>query len=113
MTRSVGTGLLHHVELWVPDLRRTTASWGWLLEELGYQAFQCWDDGISFRLGPTYLVFERSPDLEAGPHQRTRAGLNHLAFHAGNRASVEVTACAALVRTASTMPASAHAGTRW
>jgi hypothetical protein len=27
-------GLLHHVELWVPDLDRAVASWGWLLTEL-------------------------------------------------------------------------------
>jgi len=88
-------GLLHHVELWVPDLPRTTASWGWLLGELGYQPFQRWADGISFRFGPTYLVFEHSPDLVAGLHQRTRAGLNHLAFHAGDRASVDALAAAA------------------
>ena len=30
-----------------------------------------------------------------GPHQRTRAGLNHLAFHAGDRASVDALAAAA------------------
>jgi catechol 2,3-dioxygenase-like lactoylglutathione lyase family enzyme len=88
-------GLLHHVELWVPDLRRATASWGWLLAELGYQPFQRWADGFSFRLGPTYLVFEQSADLIAGSHQRTRAGLNHLAFHAGDRASVDALAEAA------------------
>jgi hypothetical protein len=35
-------GTLHHVELWVPDLGRAAASWGWLLTELGYQPFQDW-----------------------------------------------------------------------
>ena len=34
------TGLLHHVELWVPDLDRAVASWGWLLAQLGYARFQ-------------------------------------------------------------------------
>ena len=29
---------LHHVELWVPDLGRAVASWGWLLTELGRRA---------------------------------------------------------------------------
>src|SRR5205807_528561 len=29
-------GALHHVEIWVPDLDRTVASFGWLLERLGY-----------------------------------------------------------------------------
>jgi catechol 2,3-dioxygenase-like lactoylglutathione lyase family enzyme len=30
-------GGLHHVELWVPDLARARAEWGWLLSELGYE----------------------------------------------------------------------------
>jgi catechol 2,3-dioxygenase-like lactoylglutathione lyase family enzyme len=38
-------GLLHHVELWVPDLARARAHWGWLLGRLGYEPFQDWDAG--------------------------------------------------------------------
>ena len=38
-------GTLHHVELWVPDLTRALAEWGWLLGELGYAEFQDWPDG--------------------------------------------------------------------
>ena len=34
------TGALHHVELWVPDLERAKAQWGWLLTRLGYERFQ-------------------------------------------------------------------------
>lgn len=89
------TGLLHHVKLWVPDLDRTVSSWGWLLAELGYQPFQRWPDGVSFRMGPTYLVFERSPDQASGPHERTRPGVNHLAFHAADRVQVDALATAA------------------
>lgn len=88
-------GLIHHVELWVPDLDRAVGSWGWLLTELGYQQFQRWSVGISFRLGPGYVVLEQSPDLLAGPHERCRAGLNHLAFHATDRAQVDRLAVAA------------------
>ena len=33
-------GMLHHVELWVPELARAVAEWGWLLGELGYVEFQ-------------------------------------------------------------------------
>jgi hypothetical protein len=36
-TSRPGIGELHHVELWVPDLGRATASWGWLLGALGYE----------------------------------------------------------------------------
>jgi catechol 2,3-dioxygenase-like lactoylglutathione lyase family enzyme len=88
-------GLLHHVELWVPDVERAVRSWGWLLGELGYEPFQRWPDGVSFRLGPTYVVFERSPALAPGPHKRTSAGLNHLAFHAADRAQVDALTAAA------------------
>jgi catechol 2,3-dioxygenase-like lactoylglutathione lyase family enzyme len=85
-------GLIHHVELWVPDLARATDSWGWLLAELGYQPFQRWKHGISFRHGPAYIVLETSLDQLAGRHERRRAGLNHLAFHAGDRSRVDALA---------------------
>lgn len=74
-------GTLHHVEIRVSDLPAATTAWGWLLGELGYAPFQEWPDGVSWRLGPTYVVLERAP--RAGAHDRRRAGLSHLAFHAG------------------------------
>ncbi len=82
-------GVLHHVELWVPDLHRAIAEWGWLLSELGYAQFQDWPDGRSWRLGATYLVIEQSPAMTAASHDRCRPGLNHLAFHAGSRDQVD------------------------
>lgn len=82
-------GPLHHVELWVPDLGRAIASIGWLLEALGYQAFQDWDDGRSWRFGETYIVVEQSPALSDGLHDRQRPGLNHLAFHSGSRSETD------------------------
>lgn len=78
---SPSTGTLHHVELWVPDLDRAVASFGWLLAAMGYSLYQEWDKGRSWRLGATYLVFEQSPALAADQHERCRPGLNHLAFH--------------------------------
>ncbi|GAB3850946.1 VOC family protein [Dactylosporangium cerinum] len=77
--------MLHHVELWVPDLDRAVRSWGWLLGELGWTQFQDWPAGRSWRLGATYLVVEQSPALTADRHERCRPGLNHLAFHVDDR----------------------------
>ncbi len=91
-------GSLHHVELWVPDLARAAEQWGWLLGELGYQPYQDWPDGRSWRLGGTYLVVEQSPALTAGDHDRLRPGLNHLAFHAGPRRAVDALAAAGPAR---------------
>ncbi|MBW5484790.1 VOC family protein [Streptomyces bambusae] len=82
-------GTLHHVEIWVPSLERAVASFGPLLEALGYVPYQEWADGRSWRLGATYLVFEQSPALTGDRHDRCRPGLNHLAFHVEDPAAVD------------------------
>jgi catechol 2,3-dioxygenase-like lactoylglutathione lyase family enzyme len=93
---AVTRGQLHHVELWVPDLGRATTSLGWLLESLGYQPFQQWEVGRSWRSGATYLVVEESPAMTGSVHERTAPGLNHLAFHAGTPAECEALVAEAL-----------------
>ncbi|MFA9430591.1 VOC family protein [Egicoccus sp. AB-alg2] len=80
--------MLHHVELYVSDLERSVAFWGWLLLELGYEVFQEWDEGVSFRLEGTYLVFTQAPRAERGLDRRG-VGLNHLAFHVADTAAVD------------------------
>lgn len=85
----ISVGTLHHVELWVPDFARAAEEWGWLLSSLGYQAFQSWPQGCSWKQGASYIVVEESPDLSADIHQRTAPGLNHLAFHAGSPDQVD------------------------
>ncbi|MFD3661831.1 VOC family protein [Streptomyces sp. NPDC058659] len=82
-------GALHHVELWVGDLESAAASFGWLLGALGYAPFQRWEGGRSWALGACYLVVEQSPARTGDAHDRRRPGLNHLAFHAGDRAAVD------------------------
>jgi catechol 2,3-dioxygenase-like lactoylglutathione lyase family enzyme len=88
-------GALHHVELWVPDLPRAIASFGWLLEALGYAEYQSWDAGRSWRLAATYIVVEQSPALTATHHDRLRPGLNHLAFHIADAPTVDALAAEA------------------
>jgi catechol 2,3-dioxygenase-like lactoylglutathione lyase family enzyme len=77
------SGLLHHVELWVPDLARAERSWGWLLSRLGAEPFQSWEHGRSWRHGEVYVVVEQSPGLVGDRHDRRAPGLNHLAFWTG------------------------------
>jgi catechol 2,3-dioxygenase-like lactoylglutathione lyase family enzyme len=81
--------MLHHVELWVPDLEGAAGPWGWLLGELGWTPYQEFPGGRSWRCGPAYLVLEQSPALSADVHDRLAPGLNHLAFDAGSRAEVD------------------------
>jgi alkylated DNA nucleotide flippase Atl1 len=88
-------GGLHHVEIWVDDIVAAKREWGWLLRRLGYHLGDDWGHGQAWELGSLYVVVEAGPDVVAGRHQRTRAGLNHPAFHGGSRAEVDslVDAC--------------------
>ncbi len=84
------TGMLHHVEIYVSDLKRSTEFWSWFLSELGYTLFQEWEQGKSYKLGETYLVFVQVEDKHLDqPYHRCKAGLNHLAFHAASRKQVD------------------------
>ncbi len=71
------------------NLDRAISTWGWLLGELGYEVFQDWPGGRSWRSGPTYIVIEQSPARTAGRHDRCQPGLNHLAFHVESRARAD------------------------
>ncbi|MFF4904688.1 VOC family protein [Streptomyces sp. NPDC001260] len=84
--------MLHHVELWVPDLGRAAGEWGWLLGRLGWTPYQEWERGRSWRAAGTYLVVEESAAMNGTTHDRMRPGLNHLAFHVGSRAGVDALA---------------------
>ena len=81
---------LHHVEIYVRDLGETMTFWSWLLPELGYELFQSWEEGQSWKLGDTYLVFVQTVQKHQTPaYHRCRSGLNHLAFHGRSRAHVD------------------------
>ncbi len=80
----MSVGAVHHIELWVTSLDRAIESYGWVLEALGYDEFQHWENGRSWRLGGTYVVVEESTALVGSEHDRLRPGVNHLAFHAGS-----------------------------
>ena len=84
------TGKLHHVEIYVSDLKKSSEFWGWFLGKLGYEVFSKWDSGISYMLGETYIVFVQTEKKYLDePYHRCRTGLNHLAFHAESKMHVD------------------------
>jgi catechol 2,3-dioxygenase-like lactoylglutathione lyase family enzyme len=86
----VGSSGFHHVELWVADLSAVEVSWNWLLGELGWEPFQNWPEGRSWRIDDSYLCLEQSSALRPGlPYDRMRPGLNHIAVHAPDRETVD------------------------
>lgn len=82
--------MLHHVELYVSDLKKSLTAWDWLLNELGYTLYQQWDKGKSYKFEKTYLVFvQTEPEHLEPPYHRKKTGLNHLAFHADSLEQLE------------------------
>lgn len=82
---------VHHIELWTHDLAQVEASFDWLLPRLGWSADHdpAWPDGRVWRHATgAYVVLEQSTAVTA-PHDRLRAGLNHLALRAADRAELD------------------------
>jgi catechol 2,3-dioxygenase-like lactoylglutathione lyase family enzyme len=74
--------VLHHLTLWVPDLRRSERPWRWLLGELGYGFDRSLERVLVFRHPSGFAVaLEQSPDMVPGMlYSRLRPGVNHIAF---------------------------------
>ncbi|GBG93672.1 hypothetical protein LFYK43_01310 [Ligilactobacillus salitolerans] len=83
------TGIVDHLEIYVSDLPKTRAFWDLLLvQNFHYQVYQEWDTGISYRLKETYIVFVQT-DKTSPAFNRTRVGLNHLAFSVPTNEAVD------------------------
>ncbi len=84
-------GTIHHIEIYVSDLKRSVAFWEWLLTvKFNYTIFQKWSSGISFKFENTYIVFVQTEANYLGnAYNRKNTGLNHLAFHCDSRDFVD------------------------
>ena len=83
-------GLLHHIEINVSNLQKSIQFWSWLLERFGYQKWQEWNEGMSWKSGDTYIVFVQTLEKYQNiPYHRCRTGLNHLAFHGGSKENID------------------------
>ena len=84
------SGKLHHVEIYVSDLKSSSEFWGWFLGRLGYKLYSKWESGVSYILGDTYIVLVQTENKYLDkPYHRCGTGLNHLAFHASSREFVD------------------------
>jgi catechol 2,3-dioxygenase-like lactoylglutathione lyase family enzyme len=102
--------VLHHLTLWVPDLKQAEESWSWLLGELGYERDASVDRVVLLRhpVGIA-VVLEQSPDMVPGMlYSRMRPGLNHLAFTVESAAALAEVAAHAPAHGWSTLPSDRH-----
>lgn len=102
--------MLHHITLWVPDLRRAERSWSWLLGTLGYAADRSVGSVVLFRHPSGFAIaLEQSPDMVPGMlYSRMRPGLNHIAFHVESSAVLTVICDDAADHGWSFLPADRH-----
>lgn len=83
-------GVVHHIELYVSNLEKSLSFWDWFLLELGYEPFQEWGEGKSYKLDDTYLVFVQTEENYLHPtYHRKRTGLNHLAFYGESKEHID------------------------
>jgi catechol 2,3-dioxygenase-like lactoylglutathione lyase family enzyme len=82
--------VLHHITLWVPDLRRAERSWSWLLGQLGYARDRSVGPVLLLRHATgSAIVLEQSADMVPGMlYSRMRPGLNHIAFQVDSASSL-------------------------
>ncbi|WP_075620283.1 VOC family protein [Paenisporosarcina indica] len=82
--------MLHHVEINISDLQQSRQFYEYILPTMGYELYQEWPKGFSYKFGDTYIVFVQTEEkhLET-PYHRGRVGLNHLAFHATSRKQID------------------------
>lgn len=54
--------MIHHIELYVSHIEKSKRFWGWFLGELGYEVYQQWERGISWKAGGAYLVLVQAEE---------------------------------------------------
>ena len=84
-------GRLSHIEIYVSNLAKSIEFWSWFLtEKFNYEIYQKWEEGISYKLEETYIVFVQT-EIEFLPTKfnRKNTGLNHLAFYCQERIFID------------------------
>ncbi|MET0785295.1 MAG: VOC family protein [Paenisporosarcina sp.] len=82
--------MLHHVEINVSSLEKSRSFYQFLLPQLGFELYQEWPKGFSYKRDQTYLVFVQT-EMKYLDHSyhRGHIGLNHIAFHAESQDQVD------------------------
>lgn len=81
---------MHHIEIYVSNLSKTKEFYSWLLVRLGFELFQNWEQGFSYKKDGFYLVFVQTKDkyIDNG-YNRCNIGLNHLAFSCSSKKEID------------------------
>ncbi|MTB64250.1 hypothetical protein GGG87_04425 [Streptococcus sp. zg-86] len=82
--------MLHHIEINVSNLAISRVFYAKLFADLGYELYQEWEEGFSYRDKDSYLVFvQTKEDYKEPSYHRKRTSLNHLAFTLSTKEKVD------------------------
>ncbi len=83
--------MLHHVEIYVSDIKASHAFWANILARIGYEETGHWGDGFTLGHGDDgYLTFVQVAEKhKEHRYHRCGVGLNHLAFKVKGREAVD------------------------
>ena len=81
---------MHHIEIYVSDLDKSKEFYSWILGILGFELFQEWEAGFSYKKDGFYIVFVQTKEkyLNRG-YNRCNIGLNHLAFRCQSKNEID------------------------
>ncbi|OFI49310.1 hypothetical protein BG261_01640 [Floricoccus tropicus] len=81
---------MDHIEIYVSDLMKTKDFYEFLLvDNLSFEIYQEWSEGISYKKNGFYIVFVQSKNLDE-KYNRTNIGLNHLALNIDSHVQLDV-----------------------
>lgn len=82
--------MLDHIEIYVRDLEKTRQYYDLLFSLLGWELYQEWQYGFSYKIDAYYIVFVQAEDNHlSNLYHRKNIGLNHLAFQVGSDDKVD------------------------
>lgn len=83
--------MLHHVEIYVSNLKGSREFWKNLLAKIGYKETGHWDDGFTLSNSKdAYLTFVQVAEkYKSLQYHRSGVGLNHFAFRVKSRDAVD------------------------
>ncbi len=82
--------MIHHIEIYVKNLSKTREFYDFILPKLGYEIFQEWDKGFSYKCDREYIVFVEVRDKYIDvSYNRCNVGLNHMAFCCGDKKIID------------------------
>lgn len=81
---------MHHIEIYVSNLDKSRTFYSWLLELLGFEIYQNWAQGFSYKKDSFYIAFVQTKiKYIKNGYNRCNIVLNHLAISCESKEKID------------------------